>query len=167
MTPAESISPTQNNFDEIAGSGPDLVEWSECAARIVDCEDDADALADAILRALDALSPTRLSFVSIYSGRRWEPDYFWRHPVELEVPATYYSPQLQRLDPFATAVRDGQSGVLKLWDIAPPGFLESEIYRRHFLDFGETDEVRISRSSSSTAKSRSSSVSCGTAKIRF
>ncbi len=52
-------------LDEPLGSGPGLKEWSERAAALLECDDDAEALAEAILRVLEALGPAYLSYVSV------------------------------------------------------------------------------------------------------
>ena len=43
---------------------------------------------------------------------------------------------------FSAAIRDGRSGLLTLGEVAPPGFEDSEVFRRHYQDFGEADEVQ-------------------------
>ena len=130
-------------LDEPLGSGPGLKEWSERAAALLECDDDAEALAEAILRALEALGPAYLSYVSVMPEPL--PRRPWRlyvHPVDFELPASYYSAPLMRLNPFWAAIRDGRSGLLTLGEVAPPGFEDSEVFRRHYQDFGEADEVQ-------------------------
>jgi hypothetical protein len=51
------------------GSGPDLAEWSERAAAPLECDGDAEALAQSILRALEALGPTHISCLGDHTRR--------------------------------------------------------------------------------------------------
>jgi len=130
-------------FDEPLGSSPGLKQWSERAAALLECDDDAEALAEAILRALEALGPAYLSYISVapepFPQRPWR---LWVHPVDFELPAAYYSAPLIQFNPFVVAIREGRSGLLTLGEVAPSGFEESEVYRRHYQDFGEADEVQ-------------------------
>jgi len=129
--------------DSRGGSILDMREWSERAATLIECADDTGALAEAILAVLQGVRAVNVGYVSVYSEPRnsRSPDKMWLHPASLEIPHSYFRRELMELDPFSVAVAEGRSGVLKLWELAPQGFEDSEVYRRHYTAFGEADEV--------------------------
>jgi len=112
-------------------------ELSESLAILLASADDAEAFAEAILRGLAALHPSRHVYVLIY-GTRHRPVKHWYSPMETNITA-YLS--VLDLDPFAIAIRAGQTGLLTLRGVAPPGFIESEYYDRLYAGLGAYDEL--------------------------
>lgn len=126
------------NEDDAADHGI-APEFFEGVADLFAGVDHLETFAKALLRALEALHPSRNVFVHVY-GTRGRILKFWHSPPGLDV-SNYYTDGLHDLDPFTVAIRSGKTGMMCLRDVAPPGFTESDYYSRIYSEYGIVDEL--------------------------
>lgn len=118
--------------------GADSLAWNERVAQLLDCVDEPEALARAILRALEALFPVRFAYVAVW-GNRTKPLRLWSSPPNAD--ASSIDRLIPDLDPMVTAIREGRRGTFSLRDVVPPGFADSELYQKYYVSHGFVDEI--------------------------
>jgi DNA-binding CsgD family transcriptional regulator len=102
--------------------------------------EDGERLAGAISRMVRALVPGDFTNVTFWNERRqWR--ILHQHPADLEYPEPPFPEIFFELDPFYLAYREGRSGSLSLYELAPAGFRRSAYYREFYLDYGFSDAL--------------------------
>jgi DNA-binding CsgD family transcriptional regulator len=132
--------------DEVTLSEPEVPQdWvptnpipATHVAKLMASVDDADALAGALLEALEALAPVRHVDVGVFA-RKPTPLQFWFSPPHADV--AIYQSVVPDLDPMTVAIRRGDHGLLSLRDVAPRGFERSALYKEIYAGHGIIDEL--------------------------
>jgi DNA-binding CsgD family transcriptional regulator len=116
---------------------------SSRSARLLRTFQDAGAFAE-LHRFLGALVPVSNFIVFEFARDRqpalvdcnYERGYMLSHMAQ-------YTGGLYLLDPFWRAVLDGRAGLVRMDDIAPGDFRQSEYFLRHYQATGVVDEMRF------------------------
>jgi DNA-binding CsgD family transcriptional regulator len=119
-----------------------LETWNREVADVVSSFGDGERLAAAILRMVMTLVPGSFARVSYWDAggtlvrhHQHPADYALLAATDLNLPdAAFYE-----LDPFILAYREGRSGSMSMWEIAPSGFERSAYYQQAYLAYDYSD----------------------------
>lgn len=112
---------------------------AEHLATVIASIDEVEPFAEALVRALEALSAPRHAHVIVFRGRDPRPLKLWFRPANADVSS--YRLSVYDLDPVTVAVRGGRTGLIALHDVVPSGFEKSALFKEIYESKGILDEL--------------------------
>ena len=118
-------------------------EWNQIIADLLEAVDDLPVLLDAVLSAMDALTPNsdgRSAFL-IYAAS--DPSgSAWLYPEVIRPGLNEVGPWPdEQIDPFTVALHEGRTGFLALRDVMSPEFEKSKYFETGYAKYGYCDAV--------------------------
>ncbi|UHQ54035.1 helix-turn-helix transcriptional regulator [Microbulbifer sp. YPW16] len=124
-------------------TAPDLSQWHQCIATLLDCESDSQRIYE-LLKGAEALVQGNSSMAIIYPSDS-APEITHHRLLANEKPSTQvdrYVDGAYLLDPFyRAAVDDNRQGLFLLREVAPDAFGETEYFRMYYREANLTDEA--------------------------
>jgi DNA-binding CsgD family transcriptional regulator len=118
-------------------------EWNRLVADLFEAVDELSVLLDAVLSAMDALTPKsdgRSAFL-IYAAS--DPSgSAWLYPEVVRPSLDEVGPWPdEQIDPFTIALHEGRTGFLALRDVMPSEFEKSRYFEKGYAKYGYCDAV--------------------------